>query len=280
MRRVLLGLLVGLIGYSVLAGLHFPAKAQEAWTVEQINKVIEQTNFIVNRGCSGTLISLEKGLILTNYHCIDGNVTSIDREITGPDGVVVKKRIRKFDEVPVSQKTYNGFVLTGESRYLADIVAAEQTRDLAVLKLRGKTNHTIASAIIPDGEPVIRGERVYIVGNPLGNDASLVEGVISNANRAFDFPWTDGARLPMLQISGGIAGGNSGGATYNAKGYLIGVPAAGYQGTVIGFAIPAHEIIKPFLRDNCLASAFDKSADDDRCKGDKLLKDAFKFNNE
>lgn len=278
MKRRLLGLLVGLLGYSVLA--IFPAKAGEAWTVEQINKVIEQTNFIVNRGCSGTLISLEKGLILTNYHCIDANVTSIDREVTNPDGSVVRKRIRKFEEVPVSQKTYNGFVLTGESRYVADIVAAEQTRDLAVLKLKGKTNHTVASPIIPDGEAVIRGERVYIVGNPLGNESSLVEGVVSNANRAFDFPWTDGARLPMLQISGGMAGGNSGGSLYNARGYLIGVPAAGYPGaTHIGFAIPAHEVIKPFLRENCLAELFDKEFNDVKCRAEQAAKNE-KRNNE
>ena len=271
MRRCLLGLLVGSIAYSVLAVLHFPAMAQ-GWSIEAINKTIEQTNFIVDQGCSGTLIQTNPGLILTNYHCIDGKVSMVEREVT-IRGAVIKRKFRKYLDVPVSQRTYDGFVLTGSANYIAEIVAEEKTKDLALLRVKGKLPHYFAAPIIPDGVPVLRGERVYSVGNPLGNDATIIEGIISNANRAFDLPWTDGARLPMLQISGGIAGGNSGGALYNSNGFLIGVPAAGYQGTTLGFAVPMVEIIKPFLRENCFAETFDKSADDKRCLGEKKLKE-------
>jgi S1-C subfamily serine protease len=269
MRRFLLGLAVGLIGYSLIT--FSPAKADE-WTAEEINRTIEQTNFIVNKGCSGTLISINPSLILTNYHCIDNNVDTVEREVTTPDGTVVKKKFRKYTDVPVEQKTYDGFVLTGSANYIAQIVAEAKTSDLALLKVKGRTPHSYYSPIIPDGLPVVRGERVWIVGNPLGNDSSVVVGVISNASRAFDFPWTDGARLPMLQISGGISGGNSGGALYNAKGQMVGVPAAGYRGEGhLGFAIPM-DVVKPFLRENCFAQTFDATANDDRCRGEKLLK--------
>ena len=271
MRRFMLGLAVGLIGYSVLAVLHFPARA-ESWSIEAINKTIEQTNFIVDRGCSGTLIQVNPGLILTNYHCIDGKVSHVEREVT-VNGTVIKKKFRKYEDVDVIQKTYDGFTLTGSANYVAEIVAEAKTKDLALLRIKGKIPHHFAAPIIPDGVPVQRGERVYSVGNPLGNDATIIEGIVSNANRAFDLPWTDGARLPMLQISGGIAGGNSGGALYNSTGHLIGVPAAGYQGTTLGFAVPMNEIIKPFLRENCFAETFDKSADDKRCLGEKKLKE-------
>jgi S1-C subfamily serine protease len=259
--------MVGAIGYAILAVLHFPAKAE--WSTEAINKTIEQTNFIVDRGCSGTLIQINPGLILTNYHCIDGRVTTVERDVTKPDGTVVKSKFRKYEDVPVEQKQYSGFVTVGSSQYIAEIVAEAKTKDLALLRLKGKTNHPFASTIIPDGIAVARGDRVYIVGNPLGNDGTLIIGIVSNANRSFDFPWTDGARLPMLQVSGGIAGGNSGGALYNESGFLIGVPAAGYQGaTHLGFAVPM-EIIKPFLRENCFARTFDPVADDDKCRDDK-----------
>lgn len=271
MKRTLLGLFVGLVGYSILAVLHFPAKAE--WSIEAINKTIEQTNFIVDEGCSGTLIQINPGLILTNYHCIDSKVSTVEREVTLQGGTVVKKKFRKFDDVPVAQKTYDGFTLTGSANYIAEIVADAKTSDLALLKIKGKIPHHFAAPIIPDGVPVLRGERIYSVGNPLGNDSTIVEGIISNANRAFDFPWTDGARLPMLQISGGIAGGNSGGALYNSSGLLVGVPAAGYRGANhLGFAIPMVEVIKPFLRENCFAETFDKSADDKKCRADKAAK--------
>lgn len=250
----------------------FSVRANDAWSIEAINRTIEQTNFIVDRGCSGTLISASKGLILTNYHCIDGKVSSVEREVSNPDGTIAKKKFRKYEDVPVEQKHYDGFINTGSANYVTEIVAEAKTKDLAVLKLKGKTPHVFSSPLIPEGQEVQRGEKVYTVGNPLGNDATLVEGIISNANRAFDFSWTDGARLPMLQISGGIAGGNSGGALYNANGFLIGVPAAGYAfATHIGFAIPM-QVIKPFLRDNCLASVFDAAADDEACKKDKAEK--------
>lgn len=271
MRRILYGALTGILGciLVIAAVIHFPARAQEGWSIEAINNTIEQTNFIVDRGCSGTLISINPGLILTNYHCVDHKVTTIEREVTSSDGTVTKKKFRKYEDVPVEQKQYEGFTHTGSASYVAEVVAEAKTKDLAVLRLKGKTQHVFASPIILDGQAVQRGERVYSVGNPLGNDATLVEGIVSNANRAFDFPWTDGARLPMLQISGGIAGGNSGGALYNSRGQLIGVPAAGYSNaTHLGFAIPM-EVIKPFLRDNCLASVFDRSFDDEKCRTEK-----------
>jgi len=265
MKRILFGLFVGLCGYAILAVLHFPANA-ETWKTEAINKTIEQTNFSVNRGCSGTLISINPGLILTNYHCIDGNVSSVEREVTDASGKVKLVKFRKYEDVPVEQRVYDGFTLTGSANFIAEIVAEAKTKDLALLRLKGKTAHSFASKIIPDGKPVTRGDRIYIVGNPLGNDGTLIDGIVSNANRSFDFPWTDGARLPMLQISGGIAGGNSGGALYNDEGELIGVPAAGYQGVNhLGFAIPM-EIIKPFLRENCFGSTFDSMADDEKCR--------------
>jgi S1-C subfamily serine protease len=250
----------------------FPVRANDAWPSDAINRTIEQTNFIVGQGCSGTLISASKGLILTNYHCIDRQVSSVDREITNAEGWVRKVKIRKYDDVTVGQKHYNGFTQVGQSQFIAEIVAEAQTRDLAVLKVKGKIPNTYASPFAPETHNVMRGQRVYIVGNPLGEDASLVVGYVSSVNRAFDFPWTAGARLPVIQISGGLAGGNSGGALYNDVGQLIGVPAAGYNSANhIGFAIPM-QVIKPFLLENCLASVFDTAADDDKCKADKLEK--------
>ena len=248
--------------------LAFPVRANDAWSIEAINRTIEQTNFIVDKGCSGTLVSASKGLILTNYHCIDGKVSSVEREVSNPDGTITKKKFRKFEDVPVEQRHYNGFIVIGSSQYLTEIVAEAKTKDLAVLKLKGKTSHVFASPLIPDGQDVQRGDKVYIVGNPLGNDATLIEGIVS-AKRTLDLSWTDGARLPMLQISGGISGGNSGGSLYSNQGFLVGVPAAGYASAPhLAFAIPM-QIIKPFLRDNCLASVFDTTADDDKCRKDK-----------
>lgn len=246
----------------------FPVSAYaQSWPTAEMNRTIEQTNFIVGDGCSGTLISVKERLVLTNYHCIDRQVASVEREITNDEGFVKKVKVRKYEDVAIAQKRYDGFETVGSFSYVGEIVAESKQRDLAVVKLKGSIPQTMASPLLPDGQKVVRGERIYTVGNPLGEDATVVEGIVSNVNRAFDFPWTDGARLPMIQVSGGIAGGNSGGALYNASGQLIGVPAAGYRGaTHIGFAIPM-EVVKPFLRENCLAQhTFDDKADDAACR--------------
>lgn len=230
---------------SVLVSLQAPA-----WELGDMNKTIEQTNFIVNRGCAGTLVSLDERLVLTNYHCVDGLIGTAEREQVGKNGTVKKVKVRKYDDVPMKQNNYDGFVQVGSASYVAEIQAANQQVDLALVKLKGKIPHSYASPLLPDDGEIVRGERVYVVGNPAFEDATVVEGIVSNVNRTFEFPWTD-APLAMIQFSGGIFGGNSGGALYNSRGQLIGVPAAGYRAaTFIGFAVPVH-VIKKFLADNC-----------------------------
>lgn len=252
---------------AAIAALFISTAANAEWTVEQMNAQINQTNFIVNDGCSGTLLDAKKRLILTNYHCVDFLISSVEREVTGPDGTVQKKKFRKYEDVRLEQNTYDGFTRTGSATYVGEIVAEAKTRDLAVVRVKGAIPHTFAAPIRPATDPVLRGERVYIVGNPLGNDGSLVEGIVSNVNRAFDLPWTDGARLPLIQMSGGIAGGNSGGALYDSAGRFIGVPAVGYRGTGhLGFAIPL-DVIRPFLNENCLMTE-----DDEKCRADREAK--------
>lgn len=260
----------------LFVALAFPSisvASDNEWQLTSLNRAVEQTNFIVGDGCSGTLISLSQKLILTNYHCIDRYISVIDRERTGKDGFVRKVRERRLADVMVEQRGYNGFVRVSSSSYVTEIIADDKKRDLAILKIKTSIPQIYASQILPDGQEIIRGERVYIVGNPAGNDNTVVEGIISNINRTFEFDWTRNEKLPMIQFSGGIYGGNSGGALYNTKGRLIGVPAAGYpSANFIGLAVPA-DIVKIFMRDHCLASAFDVTIDDAVCRAEKAKKE-------
>jgi len=182
---------------------------------------------------------------------------------------VRKVRVRRYADVPVEQHYYDEHVRTSTASYVSEIVAEDQRRDLAALRIKGKIPHTYASQLLPEGETVVRGQTVFAVGNPLGEDATLVQGIVSSTSRSFEVPWANNERLPFYQISAGITGGNSGGALYDDKGRLIGVPAAGYRSaTFIGFAIPVG-IVKAFLRDNCLAAVFDPAADDKDCREKK-----------
>ena len=241
--------------------------------LSELNQIVDQTNFIVEKGCSGTLIDLKNRLVLTNYHCIDSKISVIDKEETSPNGQLKKFRTKKYADVSIEQNGYNGFDKVSSAQYFADIVAEDKTVDLAILKIKSDIPHKIASSILPESLIVIRGETVYAVGNPGGMDATIVRGIVSNLNRTFEFPWTNNTKLAMIQFSGGIYGGNSGGALYNDKGYLIGVPAAGFtQATFIGLAIPA-EIVRTFMKKNCLSEAYDASANNQKCLEDKKKKE-------
>lgn len=239
------------------------ASAALAWEPEKMNAVIDQTNFIVNRGCSGTLISLEPALILTNHHCVDRNIRTVSRDVTDENGKISSIKEQKLDPVDVVQVSYSGHETVGSSTYVAEIVAHQKNRDLAVLQLRAESiPHSIFSPILPEGESVIRGETVWAVGNPAGLDATVTSGIISSVTRTFQFPWAENEDLPMIQTDVGIFGGNSGGALYNADGVLVGVPAAGHrQATHLGLAIPT-SIVWEVLSNNCLAEYVGGNSDE------------------
>lgn len=261
MKKIFLGIFV-MIAFVVFAT---PSHGSEKITLINLNQLVEQTNFIVGRGCSGTLVDIKNRLILTNYHCIDDKVSIVEIDETTLDGSVKRIRRKKYNDVTVEQNGYSGFTKVSTATYISEIVAENKKVDLAVLKIKSDLPHKISSKILPDSMFIVRGEGVYAVGNPSGMDATIVRGIISNLNRTFEFPWTGNEKLPMIQFSGGVYGGNSGGALYNDSGFLIGVPAAGHsQATFIGLAIPA-SIVKEFMREWCLAEAFDDTFNNKKC---------------
>jgi S1-C subfamily serine protease len=244
--------------FAVLATvLTLVASSASAWTYGEMNKTIDSSNFIVNRGCSGTLISTEYRLILTNHHCIEGSSKIVTKDVTDYDGVVTKKQFEEMRDIDVSQRRYEGHQILGESIYKAQVVARWKASDLALLQIRADIQNQI-SAPVYAGNRVYRGEGVYVVGNPLGLDATVTRGIISSTTRMFYAPWA-GAEVSFIQIDAGISAGNSGGSLFNDVGQLIGVPAAGVpSNTQLGLAIPFFRI-QEFLTDNCYGSVWDRS---------------------
>jgi S1-C subfamily serine protease len=225
-----------------------------AWDTAEMNETIDQTNFIVDGGCSGTLISLKPALILTNYHCIDRRIRSQTREVTNERGVVVSEKRIVLDPVTITQVAYAGHSTVGASSYVTEIVARQKNRDLAVLRLRAeRIPHTLVSVLLPKDQTIERGSIVWAVGNPAGLDATVTKGIVSSTSRTFQFSWAEREDLPMIQADAGLFGGNSGGALYNDQGYLIGVPTAGMGGAShLGLSIPSY-IVWEFLENHCLA---------------------------
>lgn len=228
-----------------------------AWEVADMNDHIEQTNFIVADHCSGTLISVEHRLILTNEHCVGMFVNKERREVVDEDGFVNDKMVEVRKQVPVSQKVYDRHKLVSQSSYISEIVDFDTNIDLAILQLRQETLNKSREAELFTGDRVFRGETAYAIGNPMMLDASVTKGVISNVNRLLR---VGGEERAYFQMDAGIVGGSSGGSLYNSSGQLIGVPAAAARGTSVGLAIPYY-VVNDFLARNCYQELWDEEAE-------------------
>lgn len=220
------------------------------WETGDLNKTVDQTNFIVDSRCSGTLISLKYRLILTANHCVEHKVTyyRVEEVI---DGKLEEVKKRRFLDVPVVQKSYSGSRAVGSSEYLTEIVARAEAKDLALLRIRAeKLPYTVESKFLPAGITLQRGETIWTAGNPNLLDASVSTGVISSMTRMFRVPWANNEEIPFLQHDAATTGGSSGGAVYSDDGYLIGVHVAGYRGVPLGFAVHP-DTIRAFLDEMC-----------------------------
>jgi serine protease Do len=157
---------------------------------------------------SGVVVD-RAGYILTNNHVIDK-----------------ADRIRvKFNHDPVE--------------YDAKVVGVDAATDLAVIRVEGKRDLTVAK--IGNSDAVQVGDWAIAIGSPFGYQATVTAGIISAKERDVD---PSMQFQHFLQTDAAINPGNSGGPLLNIRGEVIGINTAiatrngGYQG--IGFALPVN----------------------------------------
>ncbi len=159
---------------------------------------------------SGTIID-SRGYITTNNHVVGGaekiTVTFFQEGVRDAEGETVT----------------------------ATLIGTDEKTDLAVIKV--DVDFPLPCAVFADSSEVFFGDYVWAIGNPIGQHASLSDGVVSNPIRAMrDSIYTD-----YIQTNADINRGNSGGGLYNRDFEVIGTnvailsPSGGSIG--IGFAI-------------------------------------------
>ncbi len=131
------------------------------------------------------------------------------------------------------------------------IVAAGGNMDLALLKIEGSDRKDFTTVPLGVSQELKQGDSVFAIGNPLGLERSVSEGIVSLRNRIIQ------SRL-HVQTTAEINPGNSGGPLFNFRGEVVGVNnlkivSTGAEG--LGFAIPVRAL-KTFLM-NRDAFAFD-----------------------
>ncbi|GAB3675408.1 trypsin-like peptidase domain-containing protein [Halopiger thermotolerans] len=117
----------------------------------------------------------------------------------------------------------------------ASIVGTDPYSDIAVLSVEDMPDSAEPLPLV-ESEPAI-GQEVLAIGNPLGLDASVTQGIVSGTNRVLPSP--AGTSIPAtIQTDAPINPGNSGGPLVNLEGEVLGIVFAGASQT-IGFAISA-----------------------------------------
>lgn len=136
----------------------------------------------------------------------------------------------------------------------ATLVYSYPTSDLAVIKLTNPPSD-IRPAVFADSSKVAVGQIVLAMGNPLGLESSVTQGIVSAVGRTVSEPSTaesPGVTIPnMVQTSAAINPGNSGGALVNLADQIVGIntlaatsaSGSGAQAPGIGFAIPASAVV-------------------------------------
>ena len=164
---------------------------------------------------SGVILSAD-GIVVSNYHVVG---TSTDIRV----------------------------VLNDRREFEAQVLLADQSSDLAILKLDGAEG--LPFLPLRDSETVEVGELTLAIGNPFGVGQTVSSGIISGLARSGAAK--GGGRGYFIQTDAPINPGNSGGALVDMAGHLIGVNtrivsrSGGSNG--IGFAIPAG-LVAAFVR--------------------------------
>jgi len=131
------------------------------------------------------------------------------------------------------------------------IIALNPFFDLALVKIPEQKDIKFQPVFLAKDDTQKEGDPVFAIGNPLGLERSVSQGIVSTRNRNFE-------GLVYIQTTAQINPGNSGGPLFNSRGEVVGVTNMKLLfGEGLGFAIPV-TYLKHFLH-NRDAFAFDKN---------------------
>ncbi len=163
-----------------------------------------------------------------------------DRQESLGSGVIIDSSgLVLTNEHVIAQASNITITLSDRRTFAVDVVGADPSFDLAVLKVRNAPKDLPAVEIGTSSDLMI-GETLVAIGNPFGLANSVTTGVVSALHRSIEAE--DRNYEDFVQTDAAINPGNSGGALLNVEGKLIGINTAIYSAANgIGFAIPVDQ---------------------------------------
>jgi putative serine protease PepD len=195
---------------STVSGSASALQDQMVYVIKQVTPAVVQIE--TSQGLGSGIVYDSKGDIVTNAHVV-GNSTRFT------------------------------VTLSNGHSYAGTLVGSYTPDDVAVIKINATG---LTPAVFGDSSALSVGDFVLALGNPLGLQSSVTEGIISALGRQVSEP--NGNALPdVIQTSAAINPGNSGGALVDLNGQVVGIPTLaatdpqlGGSAPGIGFAIASN----------------------------------------
>jgi tetratricopeptide (TPR) repeat protein len=124
----------------------------------------------------------------------------------------------------------------GSEFSIQGVVADDEHADLAMLSINGVPKDVKPLHV---ADRVVReGERVIVIGSPMGLESSVSDGVIAALRKLPEFG-------DIIQITAAVSPGSSGSPVLDSQGQVIGVVRSQIRdGQALNFAAPASEVLK------------------------------------
>ena len=182
--------------------------------VQKFGDAVVMVKNATGRG-SGFIIS-RQGHLITNYHVVEGHTKLLVTMFRKTDTGYEKHELKKVK-----------------------ILALQPLRDLALLQLDPSEipGDMPQPVVINDRDDLHVGDLIFAIGNPLGLERSVTQGIVSSTTRTI-------GHLRLIQTDAASNPGNSGGPLFNARGEIVGVVCAGatsFDG--LAFGIPGSDLV-------------------------------------
>ncbi len=180
---------------------------------------------------SGFLIDKKEGLILTNWHVIEG----------------AKKVYVWFKPDDPSKMDEN--VLITQPRLDGEVIKKNKNKDLGLVKV--STVPKKAKALnINNTQSISVGSTAYSIGHPSGLTWTFNSGMVTQVRKSYQWRYRNSRhKANVIQHEVPTNPGNSGGPLFNATGDVIGVNSfKDSKGEAINFSVSIDEIDK-FLKE-------------------------------
>ncbi|WP_428389442.1 S1C family serine protease [Mucisphaera sp.] len=158
-----------------------------------------------------------RGHIITNYHVVEGETriaVTISREADDSREKIEIRDVR--------------------------IIALQPHRDLALLQVEWdpeEHGEMPEPTVIASANDLDVGDLIFAVGNPLGLERTVTQGIVSSTTRTI-------GNLRFVQTDASINPGNSGGPLFNSRGEVVAVACAGFTFfNGLAFGIPARDLL-------------------------------------